>query len=187
MQDDERQLFLDRISKLEEQLSTKKPSTKTAEDYIRDRRRYGDVPRDQFAHSHKLLFHAHEPPLTQMDLLPEDAILGGTENGKQLFLLQKDNEILNRFYDMGTRSKGIMDVFNSLFYSWWQQMRMTGTINFTERILQSFIEPPFITYQGLNALEKHQAKKAGKGAFDIRSMIDRARNNMGNSGGNTYE
>jgi hypothetical protein len=187
MDDSERTLLLDKIERLENTLMQRQDKGKTAEDYIREQRMYGDPPKDQYGHSHKLLFHPHQQPQSQMDLLPEDAILGGTESIKQLFLLQKDNEILNRFYDIGVRSKGVMAVFDSLFYSWWQQMRMTGTINFTERLLQSFIEPPFITYQGMGMLDKAKQSK-GKG-LNMREMIARARGmgGRGESGGGPYD
>ena len=140
----------------------KKNISKTVEDYIQESRLYGDTPKDQFSHQFKLLYHPQAPPKTQMDLLPPDAILGIVQDSKTLVLLQNDISLLNRFFDMGTRSKGILDLFNSLFYSWWQQMRLTGALGGTERMLQSFLEPGPITYEGLSFFEKRKAEKLAK-------------------------
>lgn len=158
---------------------------KTAEDYIREMRMYGDTPKDQFSHQFKLLFHVQEPPHSQMDLLPPDAILGGVKESKTLWLLQKDNEVLNRLYDMGLRSEGIMDLFDSLFYSWWQQCRMTGMLGFTERWLQSFLEPGATPFESFSFMEKRAAKKASK-KFNIRDQL-RGITGRGEGEGRIYE
>lgn len=135
---------------------------KTVEDYIQEARLYSDVPKDQFGHQYKLLFHPQASPKTQMDLLPADAILGHVKDSKTLFMLQKDNEILNRVYEMGIRSRGIMELFDSLFYSWWQQLRMTGALGGTERWLQSFLEPVGVPYESFSFMERQKAKKEAK-------------------------
>ena len=135
---------------------------KTPEEYIRDMRLYGDIPRDQYSHSFKLLFHPLSPPDSQMDLLPPDAILGLVKDSKTLRFLQNDNELLNRLYDMGLRNKGVMQVFDSLYYSWWQKLRMTGMLGGTERKLQSFMEPGEIPYESFSFVEKIREKKKKK-------------------------
>lgn len=142
--------------------SSEKKEKKTVEDYIQENRMYGDTPKDQFSHQFKLLFHPYKSPKTQMDLLPPDAILGVVQDSKTLILLQNDIGLLNRFFDMGKRSQGVMELFDSLFYSWWQQMRLTGALGGTERWLQSFMEPTGITYEGLSYMEKRKAKKMAK-------------------------
>ncbi len=141
---------------------------KSVEDYIQEARMYGDVPKDQFGHQFKLLFHPQSSPKSQMDLLPPDAILGVVQDSKTLVLLQNDITLLNRFFDMGIRSDGILELFNSLYYSWWQQMRMTGALGGTERWLQSFLEPSGIQYEGLSFAEKQKAKKQ----FKIKGVRD---------------
>lgn len=135
---------------------------KTVEEYIQESRMYGDTPKDQFSHQFKLLYHPLTPPKTQMDLLPADAILGVVQDSKTLILLQNDISLLNRFFDMGTRSLGIMEFFDSVFYAWWQQMRLTGALGGTERMLQSFMEPQPISYEGLSYFEKRKMEKQQK-------------------------
>ena len=142
--------------------TTTKEHKKSVEDYIAESRLYGDTPKDQFAHQFKILFHPQSTPKTQMELLPPDAILGVIQDSKTLILLQNDISFLNRFFDMGTRSNGIMELFDSLFYSWWQQMRITGALGGTERMLQSFMEPQPISYEGLSYFEKRKAEKMQK-------------------------
>jgi hypothetical protein len=155
---------------VDERPSKDKP-IKTVEDYIYETRQYGDVPKDQFGHQFKLLFHPQNAPKTQMDLLPPDAVLGLIKDSKTLFLLQNDIALLNRFFDMGLRSEGVMEVFDSLFYAWWQQMRMTGALGGTERWLQSFLEPIGVPYESFSFLEKRNAKKMAKKRLDIMGRI----------------
>ena len=143
----------------------KKPvlnKTRTIEDLIQETRMYGDVPKDQFGHQYKLWMHPQTPPKSQMDLLPPDAILGIIKDSETLKYFQQENVLLNRFYDMGQRSPGIMELFDSLFYSWWQGLRMTGALGGTERWLQSFLEPIGVPYEGFSFAEKRKIKKLAK-------------------------
>ena len=102
MESDERKKLLNEIALLRAEIKNTegKPKIKPAEDYINEMRKYGDTPKDQFAHQFRLLFHPQSPPGSQMDLLPPDAILGLVKDSKTLLFLQNDNAILNRFYDM---------------------------------------------------------------------------------------
>jgi hypothetical protein len=141
---------------------SKKKEQKTPEDIIKESRMFGDPPHDQFAHQNRLLWHQKYEPRNQMDLLPEDAILGTIKDNKTLILFQNDNILLNRFYDMGKRSQGIMDLFNSLFYSWWQGMRLTGALGGQERWFQSFETPGIMSGESFSFLEKRAMKKKVK-------------------------
>lgn len=173
--------LLRQIKFLEAKLDKDSKERKTPEDLIQDIKLYGDVPQNLVSHQHKLLFHLQKPPKTQMDLLPPDALLGLVKDSKTLFLLQKDNEILNRFFDMGQRNEGIMDLFNSLYYSWWQQLRMTVTLGATERKLQSLLEPDTAPFESFSFLEKKKIQKMAKKG-DLFSQLK----NM-TEGGKTYE
>jgi len=181
MEDTERRELLSEISKLKSSLDGKRVETKhkSAEEIIRDMRLYGDVPKDQYAHQFRLLFHPQSAPNSQMDLLPADALLGIVKDSKSLMFLQNDNAILNRLYDMGNRCGGVMDLFNSLFYSWWQQMRMTGILGGNERLLQSFNEPSAIPYEGFTFMEKRAAKKQAK-KVNYQDIIKRIGDNQRN-------
>ena len=175
MDDKEKEEFLRQIHFLQEKINQKDIKKKTPEEIIQDIKMYGDTPQNVVAHQHKLLFHVQKPPSSQMDLL------GLVKDSKTLFLLQKDNELLNRFYDLGTRNDGVMELFDSLFYSWWQQLRMTGTLGATERWLQSFLEPVGVPYEGFTFLEKRQAKKIAKN----QNLLTQLKNLSG--GEKTYE
>lgn len=150
--------FEQKLKEHEEQ-RIKDSKQKTPEDYIKETRMYGDPPHDQFSHQNRLLWHPKYEPKSQMELLPEDAILGTIKDSKTLILFQNDNVLLNRFYDMGLRSDGIMQLFNSLFYSWWQGMRLTGALGGQERWLQSFETPVMMPGEAFSFLEKRQLKK----------------------------
>ena len=157
---------------------SKKPMT--IEDYIKESRMYGDIPKDQFGHQFKLLFHPQAAPKTQMDLLPPDALLGLIKDSKTLHYFQQEEFLLNRFFDMGQRSEGIMQLFDSLFYPWWQSLRMTGALGGTERWLQSFLEPTSVPYEGFSFLEKRQAKKLAKNSGSgIAGAVEYIRNMKG--------
>lgn len=152
---------------------------KTPEEYLEELRMYGDTPKDQFAHQFKLLFHPQSEPKSQMDLLPPDAILGHVKDSKTLLFLQNDNAILNRLYDMGQRNGGILELFDSLYYSWWQQMRLTGALGASERRLQSFLEPETVPYEGFTYLEKKAAKKAASKQINFGGLAENMRKNIG--------
>jgi len=179
MDDEEKKLLLREIELLQNKVVPEnQPKIKSAEDYLDDLRMFGDTPKDQFAHQFKLLFHPQSTPKTQMDLLPPDAILGLVKDSKTLLFLQNDNAILNRLFEMGLKNDGIMQLFDSLFYSWWQQMRLTGTLGATERWLQSFLEPTSVPYEGFTFLEKRQAKKQAK-TQGIQGILKQMQSNIG--------
>jgi hypothetical protein len=148
-------------SKLHE-IQQKKEKPKSPEEIIRDNRMFGDPPHDQFAHQNRLLWHSKFEPKTQMDLLPEDAILGTIKDSKTLMLFQNDNVLLNRFFDMGERSPGVKLFFNSLYYGWWQGLRMTGALGGQERWFQSFETPFAMSGESFTFMEKRAMKKKAK-------------------------
>jgi hypothetical protein len=157
--EDENLLLKKQIKQL---LDDKSNEMKTPEDIIKESRMFGDPPHDQFSHQNRLLWHPKYEPRNQMDLLPEDALLGTIKDSKTLILFQNDNVLLNRFYDMGRRSQGVVELFNSLFFSWWQGMRLTGALGGQERWFQSFETPGVMMGESFSYLEKRQMKKKAK-------------------------
>lgn len=158
---------------------------KSVEELIHESRMYGDVPKDQFGHQFKLLFHPNKPPENEMDLLPPDALLGLIKDSRTLLLFQNDQVLLNRFYDMGKRSDGIKAVFESLFYPWYQQLRLTGALGGTERWLQSFLEPGAMTYEGfsLTPSERKKIEKESRKGGGIFEMLNKYRSSRSRSSG----
>jgi len=151
---------------------------KSPEEVIEDLRLFGDTPTDQYSHQYRLLFHPTREPKSQLDLLPPDALLGLVKDSKTLVYYQNDNVLINRFFDMGSRSEGIMKFFSSIYHSWWQSMRMTGALGGNERWLQSFLEPTSVPYEGFSFLEKRQAKK--KKETNYQNIIDNIKSNQAN-------
>lgn len=163
MVQDDTQLLLKEIDYLKKRLSeVKSPLGEMRGDYIRQQKLYGDTPHDEFAQRHRLLFHPTAIPKNQTELLPPDALLGSIKDSKTLLLYQNDLSILHRFYDMGLRSDGVMDLFDSLYYPWYQNMRLTAALGGTERWLQAGLEPLSTPYESFSFWQKRQAKKEEK-------------------------
>ena len=194
--DDENRLLREALHKQQRQYEqlikdlehrqAKEQKLKTPEDLIKEMRLYGDPSANQFAHQDKLLWHPKYAPKDQMELLPEDAILGTIKDSKTLVLLQNDNQLLNRFYDMGKRSNGVMELFNSLFYAWWQGMRMTGALGGQERWFQSFETPGIMTGESFSYWEKRALKKKAK-QQGLRNRLLGSLTGGGEEGGQIYE
>lgn len=135
------------------------------EEYLKELKLYGDLPGDQFAHQYKLLFHPSidvNEHSKRRDLFNPDILLGSIKDSKTLYFFQRDFLLLHRFYDMGLRSPGVMDLFNNLFYSWEGTIKLTGALGGTERWLQSFLEPGQPSFESFSYLEKRKIEKERK-------------------------
>ena len=165
------------------------PKDEKFQEYLKELRLYGDLPRDQFGHQYKLLYHPSveiNKNTKRRDLFNPDILLGNIKDSKTLYFFQRDFMILHRFYDMGLRSIGIMDLFNNLFYSWEGSIRMTGALGGNERWLQSFLEPGQPTYESFSFLEKRKMEKERKRRLkDYIPMPGGGRG--GGGGGGVYE
>lgn len=159
---DERDLFLKEIKQLRKQLDDKKQRERDYERFIAEARLYAETPKDQFSHSYKLIFHPKMEPGKLSELFDPDILLSFIKDPQTLMLYQNDFDLLSKFFDMGTRSHGIMEFFKMLFYPWVGQMRMTGALGGNERFMQSFLEPTQAPYEGFSFLEKQQMKKQTK-------------------------
>lgn len=124
-----------------DKLKTQQMKPRGFGDYIAQGMFYANVPKDQFSHQFMMI---HKPPKEIKrfdDLLSSEILLGNIEDQRTMLLAQRDFYYLNRFYDMGVRSKGVMSLFISLYYPWKGQMRMTSIMEGRERDLQSFLIP----------------------------------------------
>jgi len=163
--------------------------TRSFEEYLRELKLYGDMPKDQFSHQYKLLYHPNieiNEHAKRRDLFNPDILLGNIKDSKTLYFFQRDFSILHRFFDMGLRSEGIMDLFDNLFYSWEGSLRMTGALGGTERQLQSFLEPLQAPYESFSFLEKRRIEKERKKRLKDYIPIGRG-SSGGRGGGNVYE
>jgi len=162
LDDEERNLFLEEIKKLRKELDDKKRREHDYERFIAETRLYAETPKDQFSHSYKLIFHPKMEPNKLSELFDPDILLSFIKDPQTLFFYQTDYDILNKFFDMGQRSPGIMDFFKMLFFPWVGQIRMTGALGGNERFMQSFLEPTQAPYEGFSFLEKQQMKRQAK-------------------------
>lgn len=163
--------------------------TRSFEDYLRELKLYGDVPKDQFGHQYKLLWHPSidiNKDTKRRDLFNPDILLGNIKDSKTLYFFQRDFNLLHRFYDMGLRSPGVMDLFDNIFYSWEGSLRMTGALGGTERQLQSFLEPLQAPFESFTYLEKRRMEKEQKKRLKDYIPMGRGGGGGGRGGGN-YE
>jgi hypothetical protein len=163
---DEMTLVLqEKIKFLEKKLQDKENATTSFDDYLRELKIYSDIPKDQFGHQYKLLYHPSQElskKSRRSELFNPDILLGNIKDSRSLYFLQRDFAILHRMFDMGLRSEGVMDLFNNLYYPWVGQIRLTSALGGTERSLQSFLEPIQAQFESFSFWQKRQQKKAGK-------------------------
>jgi len=155
----------EKVTYLEKQLQEKESKTVSFDEYLRELKIYSDIPRDQFGHQYKLLYHPSQEiskKSRRSELFNPDILLGNIKDSRTLYFLQRDFAILHRLFDMGLRSEGVMDLFNNLYYPWVGQIRLTSALGGTERNLQSFLEPQQQQFESFSYWQKRQQKKQGK-------------------------
>jgi len=178
----------EKISYLEKKLHEKETATTSFDDYLRELKIYSDIPKDQFGHQYKLLYHPSSEiskKSRRADLFNPDILLGNIKDSRSLYFLQRDFAILHRLFDMGLRSEGVMDLFNNLYYPWVGQIRLTSALGGTERWLQSFLEPMQQAFESFSFWQKRQQKKQAK----KRRLQDYIPQDLGGGGGggNIYD
>jgi hypothetical protein len=183
MDSNEREEFLDVIDDLKNQLDQVKQESegKGFGDYVAKTQFYANIPKDPFSHQYQLI---HRPsrgePQGFDDLLDPNILLSNIQDSKSMLICQREYYLLSRFFDMGTRSEGVMGVFRTLYFPWVGQMRMTCGLKSHERDLQSFLEPEVESSMSWFGKRKENKKK--------RSMRDMMMGQMeDNSGGGIYE
>lgn len=160
----EKEYFQNEINRLNKLISEKKEEQHGFGKYMELGSIYANVPHDPYAHQFQLIHKLGKEVVKLEDMLDPDILLSNIEDSRTMFLCQRDYYFLSRFLDMGTRSDGIMNVFQALFYPWVGQMRMTSALRGRERDLQSFLEVPAVasTGFGLSWAEKRRLKKEQK-------------------------
>lgn len=149
-------------------------------EYVARTQFYANIPKDPFAHQYQLI---HRPkkdePDTFDDLLDPNILLSNIQDSKSMLICQREYYLLLRFFDMGKRCEGIMDVFKTLYYGYIGQMRMTCALNSHERDLQSFLEPEVSS--SMSWFQKRKDKKRN------RNMKEMMMDSMQEGGGGIYE
>jgi hypothetical protein len=152
------------ITRLQNQIQAKKEEEHGFGKYMELGAIYANVPHDPYSHQFQLIHRPGRTISKLEDMLDPNILLSNIEDSRTMFLCQRDFYFLSRFLDMGTRSDGILRVFNALFYPWVGQMRMTSALKGRERDLQSFLDVPAVasTGYGLSWAQKRHLKKQKK-------------------------
>jgi len=153
-----------KIAELEKEKTQK--TTGGYGDYISGAQFYANVPKDPFAHQYMMIHKPSGEIKHPSDLLCADILLSNIKDDRTMLLFQRDFYYLNRFHNLGKRSPAVMNVFNSLYYPWVGQLRMTSSLGGIERSYQSFIETEGES-RGFGFLRKIAGKKKQK-----RGIID---------------
>lgn len=188
MSDELTAILEEKIVYLEKLIQEKENKTVSFDEYLRELKIYSDVPRDQFGHQYKLLYHPGQEiskKSRRSELFNPDILLGNIKDSRTLYFLQRDFAILHRLFDMGIRSEGVMDLFNNLYYPWVGQIRLTSALGGTERNLQSFLEPQQQQFESFSYWQKRQQKK--QGGKRKRFMDYLQPQGGGEGGGNIYD
>jgi len=110
-------------------------------DYIKRSSFYANIPDNPYAQQYMIV---HRPPV---EIKHPDEIIDGTiqmaylKDGKTMLIYQRDGRLLTRLFDMASRSIGLGSVFETLYYGWRGEIKMTSALEGKERNLQSFLEP----------------------------------------------
>jgi hypothetical protein len=179
MDDSERDEVLGKIDQLRkeiEQRNTTKDESKvkdapSASDfgkYMELGSFYANIPHDPYSHQFQLI---HKPGRAVKDLseiLDPNILLSNISDSKTMYFYQRDFYYLSRFFDMGKRSVGVMNVWKALFHPWVGQIRMTSAMKGRERDLQSFLDVPAMPSEGYGVgwWEKRKQKKKKKELMD---------------------
>ena len=116
--------------------------------YIERATFYANMPKDPYGHQWGLINVQQKEIKHESDILSLNILLGNIGDDRTMLFFQNDIRWLYRFYDMGKRSPGVMDLFNTLYWGWQAQVRLTGSKGGMERALQSFLEPEIETSGG---------------------------------------
>jgi hypothetical protein len=187
MTDEMTSILQEKIQYLERKLHDKEKTSTSFDDYLRELKIYSDIPKDQFGHQYKLLYHPSQEisnKSRRSELFNPDVLLGNIKDSRSLYFLQRDFAILHRLFDMGLRSEGVMDLFNNLYYPWVGQIRLTSALGGNERWLQSFLEPMQQQFESFSFWQKRQQKKQSKGRRNPLSFL---KPQDGEGGGNIYD
>jgi hypothetical protein len=189
MTDEMTEILQEKITYLEKKLLEKESATTSFDDYLRELKIYSDIPKDQYGHQFKLLYHPTQEiskKSRRSELFNPDILLGNIKDSRSLYFLQRDFAILHRLFDMGLRSVGVMDLFNNLYYPWVGQIRLTSALGGTERNLQSFLEPAIQDFESFSFWQKRQQQKQAK-KKRLGDYLHPQRNSGGDGGGGPYD
>lgn len=110
-------------------------------DYVKRSSFYANIPDNPYSQQYMIV---HKPPV---EIKHPDELIDGTiqmsyiKDGKTMLIYQRDGRLLTRLFDMAERSEGLRSLFETLYFSWRGEIKMTAALEGKERNLQSFLEP----------------------------------------------
>jgi len=110
-------------------------------DYVKRSSFYANIPDNPYSQQYMIV---HRPPV---QIKHPDELIDGTiqmsyiKDAKAMVIYQRDGRLLTRLFDMAERSEGLRSFFETLYFSWRGEIKMTAALEGKERNLQSFLEP----------------------------------------------
>ncbi|HEC72705.1 MAG TPA: hypothetical protein ENI36_03775 [Thermoplasmatales archaeon] len=109
-------------------------------EYLEKSSFYANIPDNVFSQQFQII-HKPAKEINHEDLIvDEDIQLSSIKDSKTLILYQRDQRLLQRLYDMATRSEGVKRFFRTTVYGWRGEIKMTYALKGKERRLQSFLD-----------------------------------------------
>lgn len=127
------------LEELYERYGTKDPSGFS--DYTQKTQRYDKMPDNQFGHAWNLINIKQGDVKEYDDLLHPHLFLGAIDDFKTLKLYQDVSDYIDSIFSLAQHDEAMKTVFNNVFYSFIKDVRLTGTLDGSERIYQAFKIP----------------------------------------------
>jgi len=128
----------DILSELDDDIEDK-PSD--FEHYTQYTQQYQNMPDNQFAHAWSLINSRQGHVNVFDDLLNPHLFLGSVDDPKSLRFYQNDMFWLTNMFALARNDKSMKYVFEPLWFSFITELRLTSTIDGSERIYQAFSVP----------------------------------------------
>jgi hypothetical protein len=136
--------------------------------YIERSSFYSNIPDNPYAQQYQLINKPSKKIEHPDEIVDSTIQLGNIKDSKTMILYQRDARLLNRFYDLASRSDGVASLFNTIYFGWRGEIKLTASLEGRERMLQSFLEPTEQA-RGFTFMQKRKEKKRKKQLMDYMS------------------
>ena len=144
----------DIFEKLEKMLKNSKEFSK----FTQFTQRFQYIPDNPYGHAWSLI-HVKQGKLDDFeDLLNPHLFLGSVEDPKSLSIYQNDLYWLTSFFTLARKDEKFKYVFEPLWYSFLMEIRVTSTLDGSERIYQAF-KTPVSKPKGFRFFKRRTKKK----------------------------
>jgi len=126
--------------------------------YTQQTQKYDKMPDNQFGHAWSLINIKQGGVKEFDDLLNPHLFLGAIDDPKTLKFYQNDMYWLTSLFRLAKNDKMMEYVFEPLWHSFLTEVRLTGTLDGSERIYQAF-KIPMSRKSGFKLFSKNKKKK----------------------------